>query len=452
MKKTFSNIILVFICSCLFFCNSIAQNIYAFAGTGVFGYSGDGAAAVSAKLAGPIRIAVDASGNVFVTENFNHCVRKINTSGVISTIAGTGVSGFSGDGGLATLAQLYSPGGITLDAGGNIYISDTGNQRIRKINTSGIISTIAGVGTIGFSGDGGTATLAQFSGPSGIALDISGNIYCADYNNHRIRKINTSGVISTIAGTGTAGFFGDGGPATSAQIMSPLDVTTDASGNIYIADGGNDRIRKINATGTITTIAGNGFAAYFGDGGAATSAGLFNPSGVELDASGNVYIADKYNNCIRKVNTSGIISTIGGNSIAGNAGDGGLATLAQMNQPSNLAIDALGNIYVTDYTNQRVRIICSTNCPVGTDINSLSENTSIKTGVYPNPAKDLLQIANEQNLFENSEIEITNTLGQLIFKLPYKSPIDVSKLSPGFYNLKIISQNKQFYYSKFIKE
>ena len=218
-----------------------------------------------------------------------------STTGIITTIAGNGIAGYSGDGGLATNAELNNPYGVAVDSNGNIYIADTNNNRIRKVNsTTGIITTIAGNGTAGYSGDGGLATNAELYYPYGVAVDSNGNIYIADTYNNRIRKVNsTTGIITTIAGNGTAGYSGDGGPATNAQLNYPYGVAVDSSGNIYIADTDNNRIRKVNSTtGIITTIAGNGNPGYSGDGGPATNAELYDPSGVAVDSNGNIYIAD----------------------------------------------------------------------------------------------------------------------------------------------------------------
>ena len=217
---------------------------------------------------------------------------------------------------------------MAVDASGNLYIADTGNNRIRKVSATGIITTVAGNGSAGYSGDGGPATSAQLDGPEGVAVDGSGNLYIADTCNNRIRKVSATGIITTVAGNGSAGYSGDGGPATSAQLSLPAGVAVDGSGNLYIADSGNNRIRKVSATGIITTVAGNGSPGYSGDGGPATSAQLNQPAGVAVDASGNLYIADSSNNRIRKVSATGIITTVAGNGFDGYSGDGGPATSA----------------------------------------------------------------------------------------------------------------------------
>jgi len=332
-----------------------SYTISTIAGTGTSGYSGDGGAATSAQLSLPYGVAADSSGNVYIADNSSSVIRKVDTSGKISTIAGTGAAGYSGDGGAATSAQLAYPYKVAVDGSGNIYISDTNNCRVRKIDTSGKISTIAGTGVRGYSGDGGAATSAQISYPRGLAVDSSGNIYIVDGGNNVIRKVDASGKIGTIAGTGTKGYSGDGGAATSAQLNNICELAVDSSGNVYIADTYNHRIRKIDTSGKINTIAGTGVIGYSGDGGAATSAKINYPYGVAVDSSGSVYIADGGNFRVRKIDTSGKIITIAGTGASGYSGDGGAATSAVMNCPYGLAADSSGNIYVTDYHNCAIR-------------------------------------------------------------------------------------------------
>ncbi len=307
------------------------------AGNGNAGYSGDNGAAVNAELQYPGGVAVDSNGNVYIDDYYNSRIRKITAStGVITTVAGNGTAGYSGDGGAATSAELNYPTAVAVDAYGNIYIADNSNERVRKVTVStGIITTIAGNGNLGYSGDGGAATSAELDLPLSVAVDSSGNIYIADFGN-RVRKVTvSSGIITTVAGDGTAGYSGDGGAATSAELNYPSGVAVDSSGNIYIGDTSNERIRKVTvSTGVITTVAGNGTLGYSGDGGAATSAELGYPWGVAVDSSGNIYIGDSNNNRVRKVTVStGIISTIAGNGTGGYTGDGGTATNAELNGP-----------------------------------------------------------------------------------------------------------------------
>ena len=337
--------------------NSSAQTINTYAGKDTVGFSGDGGQATAAKLHNPCGLATDAAGNVYFADGYNHRIRKITTSGIITTIAGNGTPGFGGDGSAATAAQLDYPRAVAIDGSGNIFISDNGNFRIRKVTPTGTISTIAGTSVAGFSGDGGPATIAQLNDPGTIAVDLSGNVIIADQLNNRIRMVTPSGTISTIAGTGVAGYMGDGSAATAAQLNQPSGVAVDGSGNVYIADFMNHVIRKINTSGIITTVAGTGTAGYFGDCAAATAAQLANPSAVAADGAGNIYITDEINHAIRKVNTGGIISTYAGNGTSGYSGDGGPATDAQLKFPYGVAVNAGGDVFIGDQLNNRVRVV-----------------------------------------------------------------------------------------------
>jgi sugar lactone lactonase YvrE len=347
------------------------------AGTGPVGYysgglSGDGDAATAAGLSTPYGLALDSAGNLYIADIGNYRIRKVAAgSGIITTIAGIGSQGFSGDGGAATAAPLSVPHGVALDLAGDLYLTDT--NRVRKVTAgSGIITTVAGNGgpdgfggftdTGGFSGDGGAATAAGLNYPRGVAMDSAGNLFIADTQNHRIRKVAAgSGIITTVAGSGPIGFGsgglgGDGGAATAAGLNQPHGVALDSVGNLYIADSGNNRIRKVTAgSGIITTVAGGGSG---GDGSAATGAGLSFPSGVAVDPIGNLYIADFLNHRIRKVGAgSGIITTVAGNGSQGFSGDSGAATAAGLNYPFGIALDSAGTLYIADSNSSRVRIV-----------------------------------------------------------------------------------------------
>ncbi len=326
-------------------------------GTGVAGYAGDGGPALSAEIDSPYGVSVDASGNVYIADTGNSVIRKVDSSGKITTIAGNGTKGYGGDSGPATSATLFSPDRAVADKAGNVYIADYYNNRIRKVDTSGTITTVAGTGTQGYNGDGIPAVTAQLSLPGAVAVDTAGNIYIVDTWNNRIRKIDPSGTINTIAGTGFPGVLGDGGPATSAQLNEPEGIAVDSSGNVYIADYGNSKIRKIDTTGTINTFAGRGETGFGGDGGPATAATLNLPTGVDVDRAGNVYIADYQNNCIRKVDTSGTITTIAGTTVSGYGGDGGPPTAAELSIPQDVAVDTAGHVYIADNNNARIRQI-----------------------------------------------------------------------------------------------
>src|SRR6202167_848290 len=284
-----------------------------YAGNGLSTGGGDGGLAVGAALDYPAGLAFDAAGNLYIVDAYASNVRKVGPNGIITTVAGDqGAGGFAGGGGAATKALLTNPSGIAVDKSGNLYIADTGNNRIRMVAaSSGIISTIAGSSTTGLTGDGGPAVNATFTLPGGLAIDASGNLYIADQNNWVIRRIS-GGIITTVAGTGKPGYSGDNGQATKAMLRGPQGVAVDASGNLYIADTGNQRIRYVNVSGAITTIAGTGVNGFSGDGGAATAATFSTPVEVAVDASGNVYVADLYNNRIRRFVPGGAIATFAG--------------------------------------------------------------------------------------------------------------------------------------------
>ena len=327
------------------------------AGSGVRGFSGDAGPAISARLNYPRGVAVDGKGNVYIADLSNLRIRKVSPSGTITTFAGNGRYGSSGDGGPATSARLYYPYAVAADRQGNVYITDgreddLSHAVVRKVSPRGTITTFAGTGIAGFSGDGGPATAAQLSGPAGVAVDGKGNVYISDGS--RVRKVSPGGTITTIAGTGKAGFSGDGGPATSAQI-SPLGIAVDGKGSVYIADQNNLRIRKVSPGGTISTIAGTGRAGSSGDGGPATSARLSYPAWVAVDAKGSVYITDEEHSRVRRVSPGGTITTIAGRGRKGYSGDGGPATSARLYYPAGVAVDGQGNLYIADKYNQRVR-------------------------------------------------------------------------------------------------
>ncbi len=330
------------------------------AGTGTAGGAGDGGPATAAQVSNPTGVAVDSAGSVYIADYHNHRVRRIAAgSGVMSTFAGTGVEGFLGDGGAATAARLRYPSGLAVDAAGNLYITDEGNYRIRKVTiATGIISTVAGDGVLGSSGDGGPAVAARFNRPTAVAVAASGNLYVADAFNHRVRKITAAtGLITTVAGTGTPGYNGEGA-ATGARLYEPWGVAVDGEENLYIADYRNHRIRKVTAaTSAISTIAGTGVNSFSGENGAGASAGLSFPMGVAADAAGTVYIADTNNQRIRKL-AAGIINTVAGSGgTAGYGGDGGEGPGALLNVPNAVAVSAGGALYIADTSNHRVRVV-----------------------------------------------------------------------------------------------
>ncbi|MEU8925827.1 RICIN domain-containing protein [Kitasatospora sp. NPDC048545] len=369
-----------------------APPISTVAGTGVAGFKGDNEPAVSAQLNRPYGIAVDSAGTLYFSDYNNHRVRKVTTDGKISTVAGTGTAGFSGDNGPAVSAQLNYPRGVAVDSAGAVYITDTNNHRIRKITADGKIGTVAGTGTAGFGGDGGPATAAPLNLPLGVAVDGAGVLYIPEYHNNRVRKVTTDGKISTVAGTGTAGFGGDGGPAVAAQLNHPHAVVVDSAGVLYIADADNHRIRKITADGKIGTVAGTGTAGFGGDGGPASSAKLNLPVGMVVDSTGTLYIADYGNHRVRKVTADGKIGTVAGTGAAGFGGDGGPAASAQLNYPIGLAVDCVDTLYIADHANNRVRKIASVRMAgrpeSGTVVSWANVRSRLRMGVVRESTKD----------------------------------------------------------------
>lgn len=354
----FLSILLMAVC----FAQAPKFTISTVAGMGVSGFSGDGGQAAAATLSFPAGIAFDSAGNMFIADSFNNRIRKVDANGAISTVAGTGSFGFSGDSGAATAAAFNRPYGVAFDKAGNMYIADTHNDVVRKVAASGgTISTFAGRSVEGLGGDGGPATGALLDTPTALALDAAGNLYIADTNNNRIRKVGTDGIISTFAGSGGASSIGDGGPATSANLNRPEGIAID-QGNVYVADTFSHRVRKISPDGIITTVAGNGSGGKQGDGGPATNASLYYPKGLAVDPlTGNLYIADSLNSRIRVVTPDGNIYTAAGNGGFDYQGDGGPATSAVLRFPWGLAVGADGKVYVADDQNSAIRLLT----PVG---------------------------------------------------------------------------------------
>jgi Secretion system C-terminal sorting domain/NHL repeat len=350
MKKLLLLLVIVPICAW-------GQVITTVAGNGSPNYSGDNGLAINAGIGYIPRVAFDSFGNYYFATRLHHRVRKVDTNGVITTVAGTGTAGYNGDSILATIAMINSPNGVVLDRNGNIFIADKYNNRIRRIErTTGIITTIAGTGIAGYNGDSLLATSTQLNYPQYITIDTIGNLYINDGFNNRIRKVTPAGIISTIAGNGSIGFSGDSNSATNATFNQILGICTDIAGNVYIADGGNARIRKVNViNGIITTIAGNGTAIYNGDGllSQSTQIGAYD---IVCDKANDIYIADHTNHRIRKINNSlTSINTVAGTGIAGYNGDSGLANNIQLYGPEGVSFDLCGNLYIGDAQNKRIR-------------------------------------------------------------------------------------------------
>lgn len=334
------------------------------AGDGGFGFSGDNVPAADTSLSFPEGVAVDRFGNLYIADTGNHVVREVDAkTHVITTIAGNGIDGYSGDDGLATSASLSGPTNIAVDSNGNVFIVDYGNNRIREVNAkTHLITTVAGTGEFTFSGNGGLAKDAGLASPTDVAVDSAGNLFIVDQGNNMIREVNaTSHIITTVAGTGNRGFAGDNGPATSASLASPFSIAVDSAGNLFIGDNRNNRIRKVDAaTQVITTVAGNGDNAFSGDNGIATDASLALPTGVEVDSAGNLFIAEFGSNHVREVNAvTHVITTVAGDGNRGFLGDNGPAVNARITQPVGVAADGAGNLFIVDTINNRIREVVS---------------------------------------------------------------------------------------------
>ena len=331
--------------------------ITTFAGRTNAGFSGDLGPATNASLRAPIGVAFDAAGNLFIADTYNNRIRKVDTNGIITTVAGKGTSGPLGDGGPATNASLVTPNGVAVDGAGNLFIAETGNSHIRKVRTDGTIITVAGTAFFGFSGDGGPATNAALHSPQGLAIDSFGNLLIADTGNNRIREIRPDGIITTVAGKATLGALGDGAAATNASLNAPTGICVDSAGNWFIADMNNSRIRKVDTNGIISTVAGKSAFSFSGDGGPATNASMNHPLGVAIDSRGNLFIADSGNNRLREVTTDGVINTVAGQATAGFSGDDGPATLASLNYPTAVAVEGADHVFIADSNNSRIRTV-----------------------------------------------------------------------------------------------
>ncbi len=433
MKKY--SLLLLLVCFLPFYVP--AQIITTIAGNGIIGNTGDGDLAVNAEISYPIGGVFDKIGNYyFATSSTGNTIRKISSLGIITTVAGTGLAGYSGDGGLATNAMLSRPQSVAIDTLGNLYIADAGNNRIRKVNiTDGVITTIAGSGIAGYGGDGGPAISAKILSPLDICFDKFGNLYIADDANARVRKVNSSGIISTFAGTGAIINSQGGGMADTTPIVGVTGLCSDLAGNVYIANS-HSRVYRVSLSGFITTIVGTGISGFSGDGGLASDANTI-PFKLAKDRYGNLFIAEYDIDRLRMVNSSGIITTIAGNGVAGFSGDGHLASSSLLNHPSGLALDTCDNLYIADGRNHRIRKIefNPTCAPIYVqDI----EIPSTDICIYPNPVKNDLTVKSLHNL---NYIYIFDIFGRELFSKLYKNSekevIKLEFLPPGIYFIKV---------------
>jgi trimeric autotransporter adhesin len=435
----------------LFGISSEAQIITTFAGNGITtSITGDGGPATAGSINGANGGAFDKSGNYYVCDNLGHRLRMVTPSGIISTVAGNGSSGYLGDGGPATAAKLRNPASVAIDSHDNLYINDLSNYVIRKVSAStGIISTFAGTGVSGYNGDNIPATDAQLGGVQDISFDTAGNLYLVDQVNFRVRKINTSGIISTIAGSG--GFSslgtGDGGAATAATFNFLSSVVVDKAGNVFVSDLSAAKIRRISTSGIITTIAGNGIYTYSGDNIPATDA-QFAPLRFGFDRTENIVIGDKVNERVYRIDDAGIFHCIVGTGITGYGGDGGPATAATLNYPAGIVYDTCGNLYIAESTGRRVRKVAFNPLCWPISVRDVSA-TQVAVMIFPDPATTTLVIAGTEKI---DKIAVLNIAGQMIMDESYTNKqtvtLDVKHLQPGMYLLRI----NDIIVKRFVKE
>ncbi len=429
-----------------------AQTITTFAGNGIQGYSGDGSIAKLAEFNSPTGMSIDSFGSLYVCDNNNHVVRKILKDGKIITVAGNWKQGWNGngDGGKALNAEFGNPQSVTVDSKGNLYIADVSDNRIRKVDNNGIISTFAGGGTSTSLGDSGLATLVQLRNPQGVASDKFGNIYIAESEPiNRIRKVDKYGIITTIAGNGNYGDRGDSGLATKAELQGPTVVSLDNSGNIYIVEP--SKVRKINTNGIINTIAGNGVFGYSGDGGKAINAELNNILGLTSDINGNIYLAQEVNPCVRMIDKNGIITTIAGNGISGNSGDSGLANLAELVYPFGVVTDSSGNLFISDFRDNRIRKVSFNTLPItlskfSAEANNISIITSWQTATEINTANFIIQHCTNGNNFIN--IGTVNAVGSSANGYTYTDKNPTNGIN--YYRLQCIDKDGSSSFSKVV--
>ncbi len=422
-----------------------AQTISAYCGTGTRGYTGDGSAAASAECFAPLGIAAGSFGNVYFCDQGNNVIRHIDASGIVTTIAGTGAVGYSGDGGPATAAEVNQPTSLAVDAYGNVFFTDDGNNVIRKISNAGIISTVAGTGTAGYGGDFGPASTAMFNQPTGIAIDKQNNLYVADAQNNVVRKIlDSNNHVVAFAGTGAAGNGTSGSDALIADLKLPKGVAVDTAGNVFIVDQGNDVIRKVDRSGILTTFAGTGVFGYSGDGGYGNLAKLNVPTEIAIDNDNNLYIADYSNHVVRIERGNGAINTYAGNGTNGSSGNGGPAGLAEFMGPYGVAVDALGVVYVADQLSNEIRKISA---PTG--INPVTNSSELRPTIYPNPSEGNFTI-NLPGHSGSVSVSVFDIMGKLVVtsslnSLPdNKINVNLQGSPAGTYMVKIVTTSNSW--------
>jgi trimeric autotransporter adhesin len=412
-----------------------SQIILTSAGTGGGGFSGDGGPATAAWLYNPYGVTLDKDGSLYICDNGMRQIRKVSPAfgGIITTVAGNGTAGFGGDGHQAIYAQINGAWDVAVDKNGNIYIADAGNNRIRKVSPDGIMSTFAGTGAAGYNGDGIPATTANLNGPTGICVDDTGNIIIAERYSRRIRKIDTFGMISTVAGTGAAGFTSDGAKADTASLNNTTRVRLDKTGAIYFSD--NDRIRKINTTGQLVTVVGNGIAGNSGDGGPATAASV-GVSAFCIDSSGNIFFADGGHDVVRKISPEGTINRYAGSGVGGYSGDGGDALAAKLRSCQGVAAAPNGDVFIGDVGNNRIRMVT-------THVAGVNETaiTQPDFAIYPNPSADKIFVRCAS--VTESEGTVWSMDGKVVarFCVPANEPVEVAvKWPAGSYVVKVATK------------
>ncbi|MBC7554469.1 MAG: T9SS type A sorting domain-containing protein [Taibaiella sp.] len=429
----------IFLAVLLFNSHCIGQGIITtIAGNSISQYIGDGYPATNYSLFKPTGICVDKQKNIFIANYGDNRIKRLDRYDTLFTVGGNGNPGYTGDGGDVAEAQFDKPIGVCLDTAGNLYITEFYNNVVRKVTAStNIITTVCGNGSGGYAGDWVSALTAHLETPRGACVDKQGNIYIADWGNNRIRKVNSAdGIIHTVAGNGISGYSGDGGQATAAMISYPHAVCLDTAGNLIIADFGNNVIRKVNlVSGLITTIAGTGAAGYAGDGGSATTAELHSPVNLAADNKGNIFVADYDNNVVREITAGGFIFTVAGSGGYGYTGDGGPAALATFYGPAAVCVDDAGYLYIADAGNSAIRKVTP-----GTNGLADPENVAPFT-LYPNPNMGIFSINLSHDTHEGS-VQVISCTGQLIYSAALTQPkngVDLSAFPDGLYLVKVVT-------------